>query len=286
MENHSVKNSKEEGKRTWHALESQWAEAVGFFSAMFQSFVKVLKKQFLAFFIFAIVFGAGGGIYAWFKKDVYHSQMTVSYAHLEKKIYGDMLFKLNQLVENKQYNDLAGLLKMNQEQVAEIKSIRGVNIHNQELTTDLSVEKVPFYIMVDVYDTDVLEDMEEALVNYISQSNFVESRLKLNENNYKKEIVHLQNQLSYMDSLKVLLMSDCSNLEGDVAKNLNQLNESQNVIFARIKDLETALKFNKNIEVMDGFIAQHQSKSKLIILYVMIGMAIGLGFRILYIILK
>lgn len=286
MDNNSIKDSKEEGKRTWYALENQWAEAMGFFSAMFQSFVKVLKKQFIGFFIFAIVFGAGGGIYAWFKKDVYHSQMTVSYAQLEKKIYGDMLFKLNQLVENKQYQDLSSLLKMPLGQVEEIKSIQGINIHNQELITDLSVEKVPFYIMVDVYNTDVLENLEAALVNYVSQSDFVENRLKLNENNYKKEIIHLQHQLTYMDSLKVLLMSDCSNLDGEVAKNLNQLNESQNVIFAKIRDFESALQFNKNIEVMDGFIAQHQSKSKLLTLYILIGLVIGLGLRILYIIFK
>lgn len=286
MDNNSIKNAKEEGKRTWSALENQWAEAVGFFSAMFQSFITVLKKQFLGFFIFAVVFGAGGGIYAWFKKDVYHSQMTVSYAQLEKKIYGDMLFKLNQLVENEQYQDLSGLLKMPQDQVEEVKSIRGMNIHNQELTTDLSVEKVPFYIRVEVYNTDVLKNLEEALVNYISQSDFVENRLKLNENNYKKEIIHLQHQLTYMDSLKVLLMRDCANLDGEVAKNLNQLNESQNVIFAKIRDFESALQFNVNIEVMDGFIAQHQSKSKLLSLYMMMGIAIGLGLRILYIIFK
>ncbi|NPD84665.1 MULTISPECIES: hypothetical protein [unclassified Lentimicrobium] len=65
-------------------------------------------------------------------------------------------------------------------------------------------------------------------------------------------------------------MSDCANLDGELAKNLNQLNESQNVIFAKIRDFESALQFNKNIEVMDGFIAQHQSKSKLLSLYMMI----------------
>jgi multidrug efflux pump subunit AcrB len=286
MDNNTIKKSKEEGKRTWSALENQWAEAVGFFSAMFQSFIRVFKKQFLGFLLFAVVFGAGGGLYAWFKKDVFHSQMTVSYSQLEKKIYGDMLFKLNQLVENKQVQELSDLLKMSDEQIMEIKSIRGFNIHNQELTSDLSVEKVPFYIEVEVYNPNILKELEEALVHYISQSDFVYERLKLNERNYKKEIDHLKNQLIYMDSLKVLLMSNCADLDGDVVENLNTLNESQNVIFGKIRDFESALQFNMNIEVMDGFIAQHQSKSKQLIFYGLLGMAIGVGLRLLYLIFR
>lgn len=282
MDNNANKNSKEEGRRTWNALENQCAETVGFFGAMFQSLIKGLKKQFLGFLIFAVIFGIGGGLYAWQKKDIYHSQMTVSYAQLEKKIYGDMLFKLDQLFQNKQYIELSGLLHMPEKQMEEIKSVRGLNIHTQDLTTDLSVEKVPFYIVVDVYNPEILKDLEEAIVNYISQSAFVEERLKLNERNYKKEIAHLKNQLAYMDSLKVMLMSNCADLDGDVVENLNKLNESQNVIFGKIRDYESALQFNKNIEVMDGFIAQHPSKSKQLIFYILMGMAIGATFRVLY----
>jgi hypothetical protein len=286
MDNNSIKKSKEEGKRTWKALENQWAEAVGFFSAMFQSFVSGFKKQFLGFLLFAVIFGIVGGVFAWFKKDIYHSQMTVSYAQLEKKIYGDMLFKLNQLVQNEQYNELSVLLDLPVEQSQDIKSIKGINIHNQELTTDLSVEKVPFYIVVEVYNRDVLDDLENSIVDYLSQSAFVKERLELNARNYKKEIEHLTNQLAYMDSLKVLLMSDCADLDGDVVENLNKLNESQNVIFGKIRDYNAALQFNKNIEIMDAFIAQHQSKSKLVIFYVLMGMAIGVGFRLVYLIFR
>jgi len=286
MDNNSIKKSKEEGKRTWKALENQWAEAVGFFSAMFQSFVSGFKKQFLGFLLFAVIFGIGGGVFSWLKKDIYHSQMTVSYAQLEKKIYGDMLFKLNQLVQNEQYNELSVLLDLPVEQSQDIKSIKGINIHNQELTTDLSVEKVPFYIVVEVYNRDVLDDLENSIVDYLSHSAFVKERLELNARNYKKEIEHLTNQLAYMDSLKVLLMSDCADLDGDVVENLNKLNESQNVIFGKIRDYNAALQFNKNIEIMDAFIAQHQSKSKLVIFYVLMGMAIGVGFRLVYLIFR
>lgn len=152
MKNNSLKESREEGKRTWKALEHQWAEAMGFFGAMLKSFILGLKKHFIGFLLFAIIFGSIGGAYAWLKKDVYNAYMTVSYAQLEKKIYGDMLLKLNLLLESEQYESLAFLLGMTPEQTREIKSIDGENIHNSPLVSDISVEKVPFYIVVDVYD--------------------------------------------------------------------------------------------------------------------------------------
>jgi tetratricopeptide (TPR) repeat protein len=286
MDHKSNHDFKEDGKKTWYALENQWAEAVGFFNAMFLSFVKAVQKHFWGFFVFAVVVGATGAAYAWLKKDVYKSQMTVSYAQLEKKIYGDMLYKLNELLESQQYAETAQLLKLKEEKVEDIKSIKGINIHGQLLTEDLSVEKVPFYIEVVVFNPKLLPDLEVSLVQYISQSKYVEERLKLNENNYKKEIRHLQNQLAYMDSLKIILMSDCADLKGDVVENLNQLNESQNEIFSQIRDFESALLFNKNIEVMDGFIAHHESKTKVILKFLFIGLAVGIGFRLVYLIFK
>ena len=192
-----------------------------------------------------------GGTYAWMKKNIFRAEMTVSYAQLEKKIYGDMLFKLNQLLDSKQYASLSEKLNMTEEQIAQIHSIEGINIHNQPLVKDISVEKVPFYIVVEVYDIAVLPQLQKSLVKYLSDSDFINERLLLNERNYKNEVIHMKNQMVYMDSLKMLLLRDCSNLDADAVINLEKLNKDQNEIFGRIRDLEAALQFNKNIEVMD-----------------------------------
>ncbi len=286
MDNQSFEQSKEEGKRTWKALQSQWAEALGFFGAMFSSFISTIKKQIVGLIVFAIIFGAIGGLYAWIKKPVYKCEMTVSYAQLEKKIYGDMLFKLNQLIDGNQCGSLAALLNMKQEEVMQIHSIEGMNIHNKPLITDISIEKVPFYIVVNVYSPSILSKLQESIVKYLSESDFINERLILNERNYNNEIIHLKNQLIYMDTLKVLLLHDCSNLDADAVVNLEKLNKEQNQIFGRIRDLEAALQFNKNIEVMDGFIAHETPFSKMLIKFIILGIAIGMGIRIFWLIIK
>jgi hypothetical protein len=286
MEKQAFSESKNEGRKVWFALEKQWAEAMGFFGAMLYSLIWTIKKHLVGLILFAIIFGAIGGALSFVKKQVYYSEMTVSYAQLEKKIYGDMLFKLNQLVSSKQYESLAKLLKLDVNQVSKIHSIDSKNIHNQPLVNDISVEKVPFYITVEVYNQEVLKELQKALVNYLSVSGFVHERLLLNERNYTNEIIHMKNQMIYMDSLKVLLLRDCSNLDADAVINLEKLNKEQNGIFGRIRDLEAALQFNKNIEVMDGFIAQKIPFSKIVMKYILLGMITGICIRIFLLIIK
>ena len=286
MEDHSFSNSKEEGRKIWKSLQNQWGEAFGFFGGMFSSLIGFIKQQFWGFLILAIIFGAMGGTYAWMKKNIFRAEMTVSYAQLEKKIYGDMLFKLNQLLDSKQYASLSEKLNMTEEQIAQIHSIEGINIHNQPLVKDISVEKVPFYIVVEVYDIAVLPQLQKSLVKYLSDSDFINERLLLNERNYKNEVIHMKNQMVYMDSLKMLLLRDCSNLDADAVINLEKLNKDQNEIFGRIRDLEAALQFNKNIEVMDGFIAHQNPFSRMLIRYILLGLFVGVGLRLLWLIIK
>ncbi|MFA5418733.1 MAG: hypothetical protein WC341_09760 [Bacteroidales bacterium] len=286
MEDPSFSQSKEAGRQIWKTLQNQWGEAFGFFGGMFSSLLAFVKKQFLGFLVFILLFGALGGTYAWFKKNVYHAEMTVSYAQLEKKIYGDMLFKLNQLLKSKEYSSLATKLNMPEEEIRQVKSIYGTNIHNQPLVNDISVEKVPFYIEVDVFDVNVLGALQKSLVNYISQSDYINGRLMLNERNYKNEIIHMKNQMIYMDSRKMLLLRDCSNLDADAVVNLEKLNKDQNEIFGRIRDLEAALQFNKNIEVMDGFVAHQMPFSSVLLKYILVGMLIGMGLRLLWLMIK
>ena len=156
----------------------------------------------------------------------------------------------------------------------------GVSTPTTELTKqviDVSRPTVSFDpIVVDVYNPDILPDLQDALVDYISHSEFINERLILNERNYQNEIGYLEKQLSYMDSLKVMLMSDCADLDGDAVTNLDQLNKNQNEIFGRIRDLQAALQFNMKIEVMDGFIAQQEPISKIYFKYILIGIVVGI----------
>jgi|GEM_PF-530128 len=284
MENiRNYNDSKEEGKKVWAALSSQAGEGAGFFSAMFLSFKKLLKKHLIYLLIFGVAFGALGCLYALMQRRTIQAEMTVSYAQLEKKIYADMLYKLEQLRSNGQYTALAGVLGLSEEQVKKIRRIDSRNINNEPLIKDVSTQKVPFYIVVEVYDESVLPDLQKSLVGYINGPPFVRERLKLNVQNYHNELELLQKQMGYFDSLKIYFLKNQKSPEAGAVASLNNLNKSQNEIFARIRDLQGALQFNQNIEVMDGFVGHQVPVKQKLVSFLLIGVAIGIGIRLVWI---
>jgi hypothetical protein len=281
-----ISNAKEEGKRVWSALADQFAEGAGFFGAMFASLANFLRKNIAGLALFGFVFALAGGLYAYLQRPVIQAEMTVSYAQLEKKIYADMLAKLDQLRGSGQTAVLASTLGITEQQAALIARIDSRNIHNEPLVKDISTEKVPFYVVVDVYDAAVLPALQQALVKYINEPPFVKARLKLNEQNYLNEIAMIKQQMLYMDSLKSYLVRDLKNSGSGAVASLNNLNKSQNELFSRIRDLEGALRFNQNIEVMDGFVGHAVPWKKRLLPPALMGLVIGAGIRLVWLMFR
>jgi hypothetical protein len=281
--NNSLHDPKEEGKKVWAALTDQLGEGAGFFGAMFGSFKNFMKKNLPGMVVFGLILAALGGLYAFMQQPAIRAEMTVSYAQLEKKIYADMLDKLEQLRRSGQVGDLASVLGLKEEQVRRIHRIDSRNINNEPLITDLSTQKVPFYIVVEVSDEAVLPDLQQALVTYINEPPFVKSRLKLNEQNYRNEIALIEIQMVYMDSLKRYLIGNLKDPDADAVTSLNELNKSQNELFSRIRDLQGALQFNQNIEVMDGFVGHRVPWKQTYLSPVLIGFIIGVALRLLWV---
>ncbi len=282
----SYRESKEEGKKVWAALTSQAGEGAGFFGAMFGSLVRFLKQHLLSLVVFALVFGAIGGMAAFLQKRSVQAEMTVSYSLLEKKIYADMLYKIDLLRSNGEYSSIASLLGITESQARKIDRIDSRNINYEPLIKDVSTQKVPFYIIVEVEDATMLPDLQNALVRYISEPPFVKSRLKLNEQNYLTELDLIRKQMAYMDSLKVYLLKNAKIQETGAVASLNNLNKSQNDLYARIRDLQGALKFNQNIEVMDGFVGHQSPVKQKFISFILAGMAAGICLRLLWLALR
>jgi hypothetical protein len=197
-----------------------------------------------------------------------------------------MLFKIEQLRSNGEYGAIASLLGITEDQARKICRIDSRNINYEPLIKDVSTQKVPFYIIVEVSDASVLPGLQSALVKYINEPPFVKTRLKLNEQNYLSELSMIQKQLLYMDSLKGFFLQSAKNQEAGAVTSLNNLNKSQNELYARMRDLEGALKFNQNIEVLDGFVGHQAPVRQKYLMAILAGMVIGVACRILWVVFR
>ncbi len=277
-ENDSWQNARQTGEKVWQAIQYQLSEGRGFLSAMFDSFKSFLRKQILYLILFGIV-GAAVGAGIWFlKPKVYEAEMTVSYNHYEKKIYADMLVKLNKLIESKSYASLSDLLSIPESDAEKLKGVKGLNIKREELTEDLSTEKVPFYIVVKVTDLSVLSELEDALVRYLDGTEFIQTRLAYMKEKSERELAFLENRLHTVDSLSNLLILQEGNLLNEKRVTRMELLQETLALYERIQSVKGSLAFNLNIEVLDGFIANEEPSGKRLPFWVLYGFVAGVLF--------
>ena len=281
-----LNNSREAGMKVWESLQSQLAEGNGFLAAVFRSFRQFVRRNILSF----LVYGAVAALIAtgaWFiKPKVYDAEMTVSYVHYEKKIYADMLRKLDMIIKSGDYKSLADLLDLPVEEARQIRSIAGYNIRNEDLTGDLSTEKVPFYIKVRVKDIQVLRSLQPALVNYLNNTPFIQDRLNYMLTKSKSDLAFLERRLAIVDSLSSQLIIRKEGINDEKAITRMELLQEALTLHDRIQQVKGSMEFNLNIEVLDGFVPSENAEGGNLVVYIVYGFLAGVALRFLVMIFR
>jgi len=281
MDQEQLNQSKQEGRKVWEALQLQAAEGRGFLAAMFLSFRNFLRKNIVSFLLYGLLAAAISAGYFMLKPRVYESEMTVSYVHYEKKIYADMLRKLEVLVKSGDEEALSKYLEMPSGPVKNIRSIAGYNIRNEDLTADLSTEKIPFYIKVTSTDPAIFEALQPAIVKYLNNTAFIQDRLNYMLKKSQQDLVFLQRRLNVVDSLSSLLIIRKEGINDEKAITRMELLQEALALHDRIQQVKGSMEFNQNIEVLDGFVPSDQPVGKSLGQFILYGFLAGIALRLL-----
>lgn len=286
MKPEEQEQAREAGKEVWKSIELQLAEGSGFLGGMLHSIRQFILKQTIGIVVWAVIFALlGTGL--WFvKPKSYKAIMTVSYALYEKKIYGDMLSKLNDLIKANSHETLGRMLDVEPEKLEHLQEISTYNIENEPLVEDLSIEKVPFYVEVEVANTAILPALEKGLVHYMNNTPYITERLALQAEQNKAELEFYEERLEIIDSLLKHSSSPEDGMKKETSNaQLDLITESKE-IYKRIIQLRGTSVYNRNIEVLDGFVAGDKPSGKSWKVWLVIGAAIGVAFRLIYVFLK
>ena len=130
---------------------------------------------------------------------------------------------------------------------ASLFQVLAVNLKGEELTSDLSAEHIPFDLQVEVNNLDGLDELEQALVQYLDSPVFVQERLVYNLKNAKSQIAYHSEQI---ESMQIRLNEiDAANNPEFLEVLVNQMNDARD----KLAEAEGQLMFNNNIEVLHGF---------------------------------
>lgn len=221
------------------------------------------------------------------QKDLYKLSFTVGYDDLVRKIYGDRLEKVNDLIVDDNYSKVSRLLGVSGNVAKTLVKVKGTNILGQDLSEDMNTDRIPFIVTITVTDSSKINELQHGLVNFLEEGNeymAVKKEVKIKE--VLEELEFIDRQLRMMDSLKKKY-NDNSYAISDVKTNYT--NSSANTIYQfsyelykRKQELERKKSMPANVQILDDAIAP-KSLQKPAVLLIILGIFSGF---ILYVFLK
>lgn len=161
-----------------------------------------IKKHFVLFVLIFIIIN-GLLIFINIKKaNTYTSSFTVIYEDLVRKVYGDRLNKLDELLKTNP-KKAQSLLHLDKKVIASINEINATNILGEDLSQDLNVDKIPFIVNVRTKDTNYIHKIQSSIIHYLENSNkYLVEKRRLRNEEIEGELAFIDEQLNLMDSLK------------------------------------------------------------------------------------
>jgi len=136
------------------------------------------------------------------KSNTYHASFTIVYEELVRKVYGDRLEKLNNLLQNNKFKAQA-LLKISQPALATLNEINATNILGDDLTMDMNTDKIPFVVTIRVSDTGYIKEIQDGVISYLETGNeYLIEKRRLKRAEIESELNFITEQLAMMDTFK------------------------------------------------------------------------------------
>ena len=242
--------------------------------------------------ISAMVLGLiAGVIYNKTAKPYYQTSLVLKSNYFNAKLVENNIDKLNLLCEEENRTGLAKELNISEELAQNIVSfdyepfidendVVEIELLKQKLE-DLKIDKKDidriiaqievenrntFLIRVFVFDTQIIENLEDALVGFFRNSPYVANRIKVTRSNLEAKIAKLSADVLLLDSLKEAYnlnlrsqASDQNDASGSVVLADNVVVDPVSVynqgviIFDRLLQARQAYELGSDFELVDGF---------------------------------
>ncbi|HAR19550.1 MAG TPA: hypothetical protein DCR46_02750 [Cytophagales bacterium] len=223
------------------------------------SFVKSAKRHLAIGSISGILLGLTWCI---FSKPVYQSTMGGFSTNLSDSKVISLYEDLGKLFKQKDYDQLSILTSIS---VGTLKKVNDIEVKRTKLTTNIYEEteqKLGFEITAKVYDTNVLDSLEQGLKNYVENIPYVKLRLESAKSSLKFNIAKLDEEIKNMDTLKENVTDILNNKGSRNAPNLF-LSDIGGLNQKLVEMYEKQKKYNEELaQIEDILIVRHFTKFK------------------------
>ncbi len=279
-------------------LRQLFAAIGDFFKSIFIGFILIIVgiknatiKYFQIIFLFVILGGIIGIALNFYLPDYYTSSMLLQSKHASGRLMENSVQKLDQLCSERNYAQLAEILKVDSSAAANLKGfsyepfvseeeIVELEVLKEQLKSEIKDEvvinkfveklknenKATYRIFVQVYNNNKLNKLEGPLLNYFKGSDYVSKRIAIEKENLKLKEKSIEEEIQKLDSLKTLLLKNFNLYaertragSNNVIMNDDQLADPMNIFEQSRKQNDELIKVREELyltpsfELIDGF---------------------------------
>lgn len=236
-----------------------------------QSLLLVAGRSIKRYYLLLILLLAGcaaWGYYQYKNSKVFEARTSYVYIELQKKTYGEMIDKLQEMVLSGSRRRLAEALHISAEQANSIVALRAENMFGAKLSEDVTEEKKVFYINVMATNNKVFDTLQHALENYLNNNILVKETVGRKRKIMEQKVAYLESALAMLDSLKMAYTKslDKPSAGGLYAAN-NQFNpvqlyEKGEKMNQELVDMKTLLDDYRAVQTQDKFLVTEEPEQK------------------------
>ena len=220
--------------------------------------ITLIRRYIILILLLAVGFGSLA-FYQYKYLRSYTARASFVYIESQKRIYGEMIDKLQLMIKTGSYNQVAKSLNLPLSQAQTIVGLNAVNGQGPKLSEDVTENTKLFYIDVTATNNQVFDTLQSALEYYLNNNVFIKRKMIYNKERIGNDIAYMKQELIRLDSLKVAYTNSLGKANTAVAIGSNAFNPSDiyvksEKISSEIHDLEALLGNNyKAVQIQDGF---------------------------------
>lgn len=208
---------------------------------------------------------------------VYESQMIVM-SDILTSSYSDRLTEsLDRLIKEKNDSILANRLNLTTEEAKKVGKIEIESV-KKETGTNKDNESSTFIVTVSVLNSSLLPKLQNGLIEYLRNNQYVKTRVRQREEMYKTLIEKLDQEIQSLDSLKARLFSG----KPLYSKSSEMMLVDPTNIYSKIIELtqqrinyKNALELFNSIQLIEGFTPFKKPASPKLSVALVVGFALG-----------
>jgi hypothetical protein len=218
---------------------------------VFLKVVNIIRTNFwliLGFFLVGTLLGLS---YYYSSKKVYETRMVVSSSILTRSYAETLLDKLNRHRREVNIKAIADLLKVSEGTARSLVHLE-TEIVSQ---TDEAKEPERFIIKADILDQDILPDLQQGLVHYLANNEFVKVRVEQNKNYLMQMIAKVDEEIKDMELLKQKIITGefFQRTQGNVMFDPTTVNSKILELTKERINLRNNLELVNSVQVIEGF---------------------------------